>query len=175
MPTLTTQQQYNKIFHDWVVRLTGLNGANVRPQKHRYGFTLTEPNGKPISFDSLVAMFFCTMQGDDQTKMYSDTNKAEVLQHITLNVTFVGEEADKYANQIQALAQTEQSMTYLKGFGIAIQGEPTETPTDHRYGIKYFYRKTVNFDFNQVVGYTIPNSTGAGDIESVPTETKITY
>lgn len=167
MAQVKTQAEYNKIVHDWVVLLTGLNGKNVRPQKYKYGFDLVDERGRPIAQNGLVAMFFASMDGENGAVSYSNINSASAFRSMTISVTLLGEDADKYANQMIALCMTRASIDYLKQFDMAIDGTPTEIPVDRRFNTKWYYKKELRFKFNLVLDYIVPNVASAPDIDSV--------
>lgn len=165
---MLTIPEYNQIIHDWIVLLTGLSGKNVRPRKYRYGFTLTLPNGKPIAFDSVIASFYIGFNGTNGAIEYDNNISAQTLRTASVSVMFVGEEADAYASQFQALCKTDASRAYLKQNGFAIQGKPTTKQVDKEYAKKWFYRREVALTLNEVLEFEVPNIAVYENISAVP-------
>lgn len=155
---MLTIRQYNKIIHDWIVTLTGLNGSFVRPQKNKYGFQLTDNNGNPITFKSSVAMFYFGFEGDSMDKYYDEPNNANDLRVASVNITFMGDNADILASQMKALSLTAVSREYLANFGFAINGEPDEIMTDKEFASKWFYRRTLRFTLNCTLNFNLANN-----------------
>lgn len=169
---MVTQAQYNKIIHDWLVMLTGLNGSNVRPMRYRYGFSLVQTNGQPIAFDGMIAMFYIGFQRDNTTNVYLSSIETNTLRLASVSVVFVGEEADDYASQLQSLCMTNRSLDYLRQNGFAIQGKPSTREIDKNYANKYFYRREVVLTLNTTKNYQIPNASDYNDIAEVPINIK---
>ena len=166
---MLTQRQYNKIMHDWIVLLTGLNGSNVRPQRNEFGFSLVDVNGQPIAFNSTICMFYFGFDGNNITQYYSNVDTNEVAKKGRLSITVVGEQADNYITQIQTLAMCETSRTYLRNNGFAIEGIPQEIINDKEYSSKWFYSRAIEVTFNTVLSFTQPNQNLNGvDIEDIP-------
>lgn len=154
---MLTIKQYNKIIHDWIVKLTGISGSNVRPQKNQFGFNLVE-DGKPIAFDSTVCMFYVGFSNTNVTSYYDlDTNNT--LKTMNVTITIIGDSCDQDISQIQSLAMTESSRSYLAQYGIAIQGRPTEMISDGKYSKKWFYRRTLQLTMNVKLDFSFPNTT----------------
>lgn len=166
---MLTIRQYNKIVHDWVVLLTGLSGSNVRPQKDRFGFELTDPTGKPLAFDSLIAMFYFGFDGEAQTRAFNAVDTIGTLNNASLTLTFLGENCEQYANQVKATAYGVTSRTYLDSMGFALQGEINEIQNDKEYAEKWFRRKTLRISFNVALDFVPPNTPLEYDIDKVPT------
>lgn len=166
---MLTIRQYNKIVHDWVVLLTGLSGSNVRPQKDRFGFELTDPTGKPLAFDSLIAMFYFGFDGEAQTRAFNAVDTIGTLNNASLTLTFLGENCEQYANQLKATAYGVTSRTYLDSMGFALQGEINEIQNDKEYAEKWFRRKTLRISFNVALDFVPPNTPLEYDIDKVPT------
>lgn len=158
---MLTIRQYNKIMHDWVVLLTGLNGSYVRPQKNEFGFSLTNNDGSPISFNGLVAMFYFGFSSEAQDLYFDDVDSVAQLKTGVISITFVGEDCQQYSNALQANALSETSRTYLESQGFAIQGKPDEIQSDVEYSSKWFYRRTVTAEFNISLDF-IPPTIGFG-------------
>lgn len=169
---MATQAQYNKIIHDWIVLLTGLNGSNVRPMRYRYGFSLVQANGQPIAFDGMIAMFYIGFQRDNKTNVYVSSIEANTLREASVSIVFVGEEADDYASQFQSLCMANNSLDYLRQNGFAIQGRPSTREIDRNYANKYFYRREVIVTLNSTKNYQIPNASDYNDIAEAPINIK---
>lgn len=165
---MLTQREYNKIIHDWIVTLTGLNGSNVRPQKDEFGFSLVDTSGKPIAFDSTICMFYFTLDDAIITKYYTNVDTVQSLKSASVTVTVVGESADQVINQIQSLCMSAKSKNYLYSHGFAIDGDPIELQNDKEYSKKWFYRRTVNISFNIVVEFTPPETPLENNIVDAP-------
>lgn len=164
---MLTIRQYNKLIHDWIVLLTGLSGSNVRPQKNKFGFKLTESNGKPIAFDSEVALFYFSFDGDAMDRVYSDNDTATNLKRASVNITFVGENSEQLASQMQATCLGSISRNYLQENGFAIMGNPELLNTDKEYSEKWFYRRTVKISLNCSLDFT-PANGSVMEIKEVP-------
>lgn len=167
---MLTQRQYNKIIHDWIVLLTSLPGQNVRPQKNEFGFNLVDANGKPIAFDSTIAMFYIGFEDRNQTSYYDNVDTVESLKSASVTITVVGEMADIYISQLQNLSMGNVSRAYLKKFGFAIEGEPREIMNDKEYSKKWFYRRTLEISLNLAISFTTPNTPSEEDILTIPFE-----
>lgn len=154
---MLTIRQYNKIMHDWIVLLTGLSGTNVRPQKNKFGFDLTDNNGKPIAFDSTVCMFYFGFDNNALDRLYGENDTASNLKRATLNITVVGEKCDQYIGQLQAISLGETSRNYLSDNGFSIMGEPEELNADKEYSSKWFYRRSLKITLNCALDFTPAN------------------
>lgn len=152
------QRQYNKIIHDWLVLLTSLPGGNVRPQKNEFGFALVDATGKPIAFDSMICMFYIGFDDRNIDMYFKDVDTVQSLKNASVTVTFIGEQADQYLNTIQSLAFSNASLTYLRKFKFALEGQPREVINDKEYSEKWFYRRTIIFTLNTVFEF-VPNNT----------------
>lgn len=172
---MLTQRQYNKIIHDWIVLLTSIPGQNVRPQKNEFGFNLVDANGKPIAFDSTIAMFYIGFDDRNQTTYYDKVDTVESLKSAVVTITIVGEMADIYINQIQTLCMGNISRAYLKRFGFAIEGDPREIINDKEYSKKWFYRRTLDITLNVAISFTTPNTPSEEDILTIPFEVNGVY
>lgn len=165
---MLSQREYNKIIHDWIVTLTGLNGSNVRPQKDAFGFALVDVQGKPIAFDSTICMFYFTLDDAIITKYYKNVDTVQSLKSASVLITVVGDSADQVINQIQSLCMSSKSKNYLYQYGFAIDGDPIELQNDKEYSKKWFYRRTVTISLNVVVEFTPPETPLSDDIVNVP-------
>lgn len=155
---MLTIREYRKIVHDWLVLLTGLSGSNVRPQKEKFGFNLVDSFGKPIAFDGMVCMFYFNFEDTAQDMYFEETDTSAMLKTGALSVTFIGESAEQYANQLQATAMGVASRNYLKSFGFAIQGRPNEIDTTREMAEKWFERRTLKMQFNIALDFVPPNT-----------------
>lgn len=170
---MLTIRQYNKIIHDWIVLMTGLNGSYVRPQKNEFGFNLVDNTGKPIAFDSTVCMFYVGFDDRNITNYYKQIDSVQSLKQATVTITVIGTECDNYISQIQSLAMCETSREYLRKNGFAIQGTPVETINDRNYSSKWFYRRTLKVTLNTVLSFDQPNGLNDKFITDIPTNTEI--
>lgn len=163
-----TQSQINKIIHDWILTLTGLSGANIRPQRRKFGFNLVDATGKPLAFDETICMFYVGLQDDIVDKQFIDFDNVSMLKNASVSITFIGEGADIYATTLQSLAYGVTSRNYLKQHGFALSGDITSSINDREYSEKWFYRRTLNATFNIVVNFTPQNVPSSFDIEKIP-------
>lgn len=165
---MLTIRQYNKVMHDWIMMLTGLSGSNVRPQKDKFGFALTTRDGKPISFESSVAMFYFGFEDSALDRNYSVNDSAINLKRASLNVTFIGDTSENLGSQFMATSLGVQSRQYLEKFGFAIMGNPEEIMTDKEYSSKWFRRRTIKVSLNCKVEFTPACGTLDKYIKSIP-------
>ena len=145
---MLTIRQYNKIMHDWIMLLVGLSGSMVRPQKDKFGFALTDNQGRPISFEGSLAMFYFGFESDAMDRYYTDNDTAKNLKRATLKVTFVGDTSEQLGSQFMATCLGSQSRQYLSNYGFAIMGNPQEVISDKDYSSKWFRRRTINVSLN---------------------------
>ena len=165
---MLSQSQINQVFHDWIQTLTGINGANIRPQRNRFGFNLVDNQGNPLAFDTTICMFYAGLSDNALDRQFTTYDNVSLLKSVSLSITFIGEDADIYANTIQSLAYGITSRAFLRNYGFALQGNIGETINDKEYSEKWFYRRTLNATFNVVVEFTPQNAPTEFNINTVP-------
>ena len=170
---MLTIRQYNKIMHDWIMLLVGLSGSMVRPQKDKFGFALVDNQGRPITFDGSLAMFYFGFDGDAMDRYYESNDTARNLKRATLKVTFLGDNSEQLGSQFMATSLGSQSRQYLSKFGFAIMGEPRETMSDKKYASKWFRRRTIEVTLNCDIGFTPACGDLAKYIQDIPYYTEI--
>lgn len=165
---MLNQSQINKVIHDWIQLLTSLNGANIRPQRNKFGFNLVDSKGKPLAFDTTICMFYAGLSDEIIDKQFIDYDSVSMLKSLSVSMTFIGDDADQYATMIQSLAYGRTSRNYLQDFGFALYGDITETINDKEYSEKWYYRRTLNATFNVVVDFKPQSVPDEFSIQSAP-------
>lgn len=165
---MLTIRQYNKIMHDWIMLLVGLSGSMVRPQKDKFGFALTDSNGRPLSFEGSLAMFYFGFEGSAMDRFYGSNDTARNLKRASLKVTFMGDTSEQLGSQFMATCLGSQSRQYLSKFGFAIMGEPREIMSDKEFSSKWFRRRTIEVSLNCDIEFTPACGYLAKYIQDIP-------